>query len=77
MVFHIQPMYISLSSLDILKPTMVGSNQALCSINQLSDKLVGDDLDSSLANLVGSKCHNVTLGYLIQIKRDQHSSLPE
>uniref|UniRef100_A0A4W5QG31 Phosphatidylinositol-binding clathrin assembly protein n=1 Tax=Hucho hucho TaxID=62062 RepID=A0A4W5QG31_9TELE len=38
---------------DILKPTMVGSNQALCSINQLSDKLVGDDLDSSLANLVG------------------------
>uniref|UniRef100_A0A674CNL4 Phosphatidylinositol-binding clathrin assembly protein n=1 Tax=Salmo trutta TaxID=8032 RepID=A0A674CNL4_SALTR len=45
---------------DILKPTMVGSNQALCSINQLSDKLVGDDLDSSLANLVGSKCHNVT-----------------
>uniref|UniRef100_A0A4W5QT20 Phosphatidylinositol-binding clathrin assembly protein n=1 Tax=Hucho hucho TaxID=62062 RepID=A0A4W5QT20_9TELE len=39
---------------DILKPTMVGSNQALCSINQLSDKLVGDDLDSSLANLVGS-----------------------
>uniref|UniRef100_A0A8C8EZ72 Phosphatidylinositol-binding clathrin assembly protein n=1 Tax=Oncorhynchus tshawytscha TaxID=74940 RepID=A0A8C8EZ72_ONCTS len=39
---------------DILKPTMVGSNQALCSINQLSDKLVGDDLDSSLANLVGN-----------------------
>uniref|UniRef100_A0A8C8JKI3 Phosphatidylinositol-binding clathrin assembly protein n=1 Tax=Oncorhynchus tshawytscha TaxID=74940 RepID=A0A8C8JKI3_ONCTS len=38
----------------ILKPTMVGSNQALCSINQLSDKLVGDDLDSSLANLVGN-----------------------
>uniref|UniRef100_A0A8C7S6K8 Phosphatidylinositol-binding clathrin assembly protein n=1 Tax=Oncorhynchus mykiss TaxID=8022 RepID=A0A8C7S6K8_ONCMY len=39
---------------DILKPTMVGSNQALCSINQLSDKLLGDDLDSSLANLVGN-----------------------
>uniref|UniRef100_A0A8C7HLH5 Phosphatidylinositol-binding clathrin assembly protein n=1 Tax=Oncorhynchus kisutch TaxID=8019 RepID=A0A8C7HLH5_ONCKI len=53
-LFHIQPMYTSLSSLDILKPTMVGSNQALCSINQLSDKLVGDDLDSSLANLVGN-----------------------
>uniref|UniRef100_A0A8C8JCA8 Phosphatidylinositol-binding clathrin assembly protein n=1 Tax=Oncorhynchus tshawytscha TaxID=74940 RepID=A0A8C8JCA8_ONCTS len=28
--------------------------EALCSINQLSDKLVGDDLDSSLANLVGN-----------------------
>uniref|UniRef100_A0A674CL15 Phosphatidylinositol-binding clathrin assembly protein n=1 Tax=Salmo trutta TaxID=8032 RepID=A0A674CL15_SALTR len=43
----------NIDSDDILKPTMVGSNQALCSINQLSDKLVGDDLDSSLANLVG------------------------
>uniref|UniRef100_A0A4W5QKE3 Phosphatidylinositol-binding clathrin assembly protein n=1 Tax=Hucho hucho TaxID=62062 RepID=A0A4W5QKE3_9TELE len=43
----------NMESDDILKPTMVGSNQALCSINQLSDKLVGDDLDSSLANLVG------------------------
>uniref|UniRef100_A0A674EEB6 Phosphatidylinositol-binding clathrin assembly protein n=1 Tax=Salmo trutta TaxID=8032 RepID=A0A674EEB6_SALTR len=44
----------NMESDDILKPTMVGSNQALCSINQLSDKLVGDDLDSSLANLVGN-----------------------
>ncbi|XP_031646797.1 phosphatidylinositol binding clathrin assembly protein b isoform X31 [Oncorhynchus kisutch] len=44
----------NIDSDDILKPTMVGSNQALCSINQLSDKLVGDDLDSSLANLVGN-----------------------
>ncbi|XP_070986672.1 phosphatidylinositol-binding clathrin assembly protein-like isoform X12 [Oncorhynchus clarkii lewisi] len=44
----------SIDSDDILKPTMVGSNQALCSINQLSDKLVGADLDSSLANLVGN-----------------------
>ncbi|CAB1347984.1 unnamed protein product, partial [Coregonus sp. 'balchen'] len=44
----------NIDSDDILKPTMVGSNQALCAINQLSDKLVGDDLDSSLANLVGN-----------------------
>uniref|UniRef100_A0A8C7S7C9 Phosphatidylinositol-binding clathrin assembly protein n=1 Tax=Oncorhynchus mykiss TaxID=8022 RepID=A0A8C7S7C9_ONCMY len=44
----------NMESDDILKPTMVGSNQALCSINQLSDKLLGDDLDSSLANLVGN-----------------------
>nr|XP_029528257.1 phosphatidylinositol-binding clathrin assembly protein-like isoform X12 [Oncorhynchus nerka] len=44
----------NIDSDDILKPTMIGSNQALCSINQLSDKLVGDDLDSSLANLVGN-----------------------
>uniref|UniRef100_A0A674EEI0 Phosphatidylinositol-binding clathrin assembly protein n=1 Tax=Salmo trutta TaxID=8032 RepID=A0A674EEI0_SALTR len=32
---------------------MESDGEALCSINQLSDKLVGDDLDSSLANLVG------------------------
>ncbi|XP_041728510.1 phosphatidylinositol-binding clathrin assembly protein isoform X9 [Coregonus clupeaformis] len=44
----------NIDSDDILKPTMVSSNQALCAINQLSDKLVGDDLDSSLANLVGN-----------------------
>ncbi|XP_043114916.1 phosphatidylinositol binding clathrin assembly protein b isoform X11 [Puntigrus tetrazona] len=35
----------------ILKPTVAGSNQ--CS-NQLPEKLVSDDLDSSLANLVGN-----------------------
>uniref|UniRef100_A0A673J1S1 Phosphatidylinositol-binding clathrin assembly protein n=1 Tax=Sinocyclocheilus rhinocerous TaxID=307959 RepID=A0A673J1S1_9TELE len=35
----------------ILKPTVAGSNQ---SSNQLPEKLVSDDLDSSLANLVGS-----------------------
>ncbi|XP_019904785.1 phosphatidylinositol binding clathrin assembly protein b isoform X10 [Esox lucius] len=44
----------NMDSDDILKPTMAGSSQALCSINQLPDKLVGDDLDSSLANLVGN-----------------------
>lgn len=37
----------------ILKPTVAGSNQ---SSYQLPEKLVSDDLDSSLANLVGSKC---------------------
>uniref|UniRef100_A0A8C1PRQ7 Phosphatidylinositol-binding clathrin assembly protein n=1 Tax=Cyprinus carpio TaxID=7962 RepID=A0A8C1PRQ7_CYPCA len=35
----------------ILKPTVAGSNQ---SSNLLPEKLVSDDLDSSLANLVGS-----------------------
>ncbi|XP_029301885.1 phosphatidylinositol binding clathrin assembly protein b isoform X4 [Cottoperca gobio] len=35
----------------ILKPTLAGSNQAC---GQLPDKLVSDDLDSSLANLVGN-----------------------
>ncbi|XP_037631343.1 phosphatidylinositol binding clathrin assembly protein b isoform X22 [Sebastes umbrosus] len=35
----------------ILKPTLCGSNQAS---GQLPDKLVSDDLDSSLANLVGN-----------------------
>ncbi|XP_051535061.1 phosphatidylinositol-binding clathrin assembly protein-like isoform X3 [Myxocyprinus asiaticus] len=37
----------------ILKPTVAGANQ---SSNQNPEKLVSDDLDSSLANLVGSKC---------------------
>uniref|UniRef100_A0A8D0DF23 Phosphatidylinositol-binding clathrin assembly protein n=1 Tax=Sander lucioperca TaxID=283035 RepID=A0A8D0DF23_SANLU len=37
----------------ILKPTLAGSNQAS---GLLPDKLVSDDLDSSLANLVGSEC---------------------
>ncbi|KAK0133272.1 Phosphatidylinositol-binding clathrin assembly protein [Merluccius polli] len=37
----------------ILKPTLAGSSQGLCS-NQNPDKLVSDDLDSSLANLVGN-----------------------
>ncbi|XP_046892049.1 phosphatidylinositol binding clathrin assembly protein b isoform X5 [Hypomesus transpacificus] len=45
----------------ILKPTMAGSNQALCS-SQQPEKLVSDDLDSSLANLVGSKWHFTDLG---------------
>ncbi|XP_073673444.1 phosphatidylinositol binding clathrin assembly protein b [Garra rufa] len=35
----------------ILKPTVAGSNQ---SSSQLPEKLVSDDLDSSLANLVGN-----------------------
>ncbi|XP_041734407.1 phosphatidylinositol-binding clathrin assembly protein isoform X11 [Coregonus clupeaformis] len=53
-VFGAKATGANMESDDILKPTMVGSNQALCSINLLSDKLVGDDLDSSLANLVGN-----------------------
>ncbi|XP_051717136.1 phosphatidylinositol binding clathrin assembly protein b isoform X12 [Ctenopharyngodon idella] len=41
----------SLDTDGILKPTVAGSNQ---SSNQLPEKLVSDDLDSSLANLVGN-----------------------
>lgn len=40
----------------ILKPTLAGSNQPS---NQLPEKLVSDDLDSSLANLVGSKFYTM------------------
>lgn len=36
----------------ILKPTLAGSNLPS---SQQPEKLVSDDLDSSLANLVGSK----------------------
>lgn len=35
---------------------MASLNQSLASSAQQSGKLVSDDLDSSLANLVGSKC---------------------
>lgn len=37
----------------ILKPTLAGSSQLP---GQQPEKLVSDDLDSSLANLVGSEC---------------------
>uniref|UniRef100_A0A3P9AFP8 Phosphatidylinositol-binding clathrin assembly protein n=1 Tax=Esox lucius TaxID=8010 RepID=A0A3P9AFP8_ESOLU len=60
----------NMDSDDILKPTMAGSSQALCSINQLPDKLVGDDLDSSLANLVG------ILILAVSIYSDIHWSQP-
>uniref|UniRef100_A0A8C2FLB8 Phosphatidylinositol-binding clathrin assembly protein n=1 Tax=Cyprinus carpio TaxID=7962 RepID=A0A8C2FLB8_CYPCA len=43
----------STPSSGILKPTVAGSNQ---SSNLLPEKLVSDDLDSSLANLVGINC---------------------
>lgn len=36
---------------------MTSPNQGLTPSAQLSGKLVSDDLDSSLANLVGSKCY--------------------
>ncbi|XP_056322767.1 phosphatidylinositol binding clathrin assembly protein a isoform X8 [Danio aesculapii] len=38
----------------ILKPTVTSPNQGLTLSTQLSGKLVSDDLDSSLANLVGN-----------------------
>ncbi|CAL8334862.1 unnamed protein product [Boreogadus saida] len=37
----------------IMKPTLAGSSQGLCSMTN-QDRLVSDDLDSSLANLVGN-----------------------
>ncbi|XP_028428894.1 phosphatidylinositol binding clathrin assembly protein b isoform X9 [Perca flavescens] len=52
----------------ILKPTLAGSNQAS---GQLPDKLVSDDLDSSLANLVG----NLGIGNGM-MKNDMHWSQP-
>ncbi|XP_074498426.1 phosphatidylinositol binding clathrin assembly protein b isoform X18 [Sebastes fasciatus] len=52
----------------ILKPTLCGSNQAS---GQLPDKLVSDDLDSSLANLVG----NLGIGNGT-MKNDMHWSQP-
>lgn len=42
----------------ILKPMVAGSNQTSI---QHPEKLVSDDLDSSLANLVGSKCLSIGL----------------
>ncbi|XP_061915943.1 phosphatidylinositol binding clathrin assembly protein b isoform X9 [Entelurus aequoreus] len=53
---------------DILKPTLAGSNQPS---NQQPDKLVSDDLDSSLANLVG----NLGIGNGT-MKNDIHWSQP-
>ncbi|XP_068440506.1 phosphatidylinositol binding clathrin assembly protein b isoform X7 [Clinocottus analis] len=52
----------------ILKPTLAGSNQAS---GQLPDKLVSDDLDSSLANL----CGNLGIGNGT-MKNDMHWSQP-
>ncbi|CAJ1065260.1 phosphatidylinositol binding clathrin assembly protein b isoform X6 [Xyrichtys novacula] len=52
----------------ILKPTLAGSNQPL---GQLPEKLVSDDLDSSLANLVG----NLGIGNGT-MKNDIHWSQP-
>ncbi|XP_037631337.1 phosphatidylinositol binding clathrin assembly protein b isoform X17 [Sebastes umbrosus] len=54
----------------ILKPTLCGSNQAS---GQLPDKLVSDDLDSSLANLVGSEYLGIGNGTM---KNDMHWSQP-
>lgn len=39
----------------LLKPTVASQNQSLPSSRVPPNKLVSDDLDSSLANLVGSK----------------------
>lgn len=47
----------------ILKPTLAGSNQPS---GQLPEKLVSDDLDSSLANLVGSECDALLSAALIK-----------
>lgn len=49
----------------ILKPTLAGSNQPS---NQQPEKLVSDDLDSSLANLVGSECDALLLAALIKAR---------
>lgn len=46
----------------ILKPTLAGSNQP----SGQPEKLVSDDLDSSLANLVGSECDALLSAALIK-----------
>lgn len=41
---------------DVLQPTVPPQNQRTTSASQQSGKILANDLDSSLANLVGSKC---------------------
>lgn len=41
---------------DVLQPTVPLQSQRAPSTNQQSGKILANDLDSSLANLVGSKC---------------------
>lgn len=41
---------------DVLQPTVPPQNQRATLANQQSGKILANDLDSSLANLVGSKC---------------------
>jgi len=40
---------------DVLQPTVPPQSQRATSANQQSGKILANDLDSSLANLVGSK----------------------
>lgn len=48
----------------ILKPTLAGSTQP----SSQPEKLVSDDLDSSLANLVGSECDVLLSAALIRAR---------
>lgn len=41
---------------DVLQPTVPPQSQRAAVANQQSGKILANDLDSSLANLVGSKC---------------------
>ena len=61
----IEPPSVTLTDISgsILKPTLAGSSQGLCSM-QNPDRLVSDDLDSSLANLVGSEYPSPVPGVL-------------
>lgn len=49
----------------LLKPTVASQNQSLPVAKVPPNKLVSDDLDSSLANLVGSKYWITYIKYLI------------
>ena len=55
-IYVLEPPSVTLPDISgsILKPTLAGSSQGLCSMTN-QDRLVSDDLDSSLANLVGSE----------------------
>lgn len=48
-----------------MKPTVAGSGQQ----SGQPEKLVSDDLDSSLANLVGSECEAPSRHFQLRIKK--------
>lgn len=50
---------------DVLQPTVPPQSQRATLAHQQSGKILANDLDSSLANLVGSKCEAFKFNLLI------------
>lgn len=50
---------------DVLQPTVPPQSQRATVANQQSGKILANDLDSSLANLVGSKCEAFKINFPI------------